>query len=136
MDLSKLLGELYTAEHDDPVVEAEPARDPDPLDTSAQDLSGPDLSAPDWADESRLDEVFASWVPGPPPDAPSAEREMASWSHPDSSGEPDAELRPASQAVPDAAEDLGADRVRSWTRSDDDVLPYRRCRRRLSLLRR
>jgi hypothetical protein len=34
-------------------------------------------AAPEWADEQRLDEAFAEWTPGPPADAPAAEREMA-----------------------------------------------------------
>lgn len=32
---------------------------------------------PEWADEAHLDEVFSSWVPGPPAGASAAEREMA-----------------------------------------------------------
>lgn len=31
---------------------------------------------PEWSEESRLDAAFASWEPGPGPDAPAKEREM------------------------------------------------------------
>jgi hypothetical protein len=58
-DLSNLLGDVYG---DDP------------------DGGLPDLprreQTPEWADESVLDAAFANWVPGPPPDAPAAERGM------------------------------------------------------------
>ena len=50
MDLSKVLGDVYETKQG---------------------------AAPEWADEERLDEAFAEWTPGPPADAPAAEREMA-----------------------------------------------------------
>jgi hypothetical protein len=56
-DLSKVLGDLYEA--DAPAAPAYQA------------------TAPAWADEARLDEAFAQWTPGPPADAPAAEREFA-----------------------------------------------------------
>ena len=60
-DLSNLLGDVYG---DDP--DGEPVhREPSPRDR-----------APDWAEESVLDAAFANWVPGPPPDAPAAERDV------------------------------------------------------------
>lgn len=129
MDLSKLLGELYTAEDDQVVTEEDPSP-PQAFETSP---------GPEWADEAHLDQVFASWVPGPTSDAPAAEREMA-YSHLRSSlDEPSADQPPS--ASPTGAEDgaHGPAEACSWTRSDDDVLPYRRGRgrgRRLSLLRR
>ncbi|HEX2040194.1 MAG TPA: hypothetical protein VHF47_10730 [Acidimicrobiales bacterium] len=49
MDLSKVLGDVYESDR---------------------------RQAPDWADEHRLDEVFAQWTPGPPAEAPAAEREI------------------------------------------------------------
>lgn len=53
MDLSKVLGDVY-----------------------ADDIpSRP--GAPEWADEAHLDEAFADWTPGPPPEAPAVEHEMA-----------------------------------------------------------
>lgn len=56
MDLSKVLGDVYETE----------------------DRPAPAVgSAPEWADEQRLDEVFAKWTPGPPASAPAAEHEMA-----------------------------------------------------------
>lgn len=53
MDLSKVLGDVY-----------------------ADDVSSRP-TAPEWADEAHLDEAFAGWTPGPPPEAPAAEHEMA-----------------------------------------------------------
>jgi len=50
MDLSKVLGDVY--------------------ETGKK-------QAPEWADEQKLDEAFSQWTPGPPADAPAAEREMA-----------------------------------------------------------
>ena len=66
MDLSKLLGDLYETDED-----GAPA---DPPPAAAQE---PPYPGPEWADEARLDEAFAEWRPGPPDDAPAAEREMA-----------------------------------------------------------
>lgn len=63
MDLSKLLSDVYAHDH-------APAPASPPVSTS-------DTDGPEWADEARLDEAFAQWVPGPPDDAPAAEREMA-----------------------------------------------------------
>lgn len=62
-DLSKVLGDLYDA--------PEPAAP----DTAAQNRFQP--AAPEWADEERLDQAFSGWTPGPPADAPAAEREMS-----------------------------------------------------------
>ncbi len=128
MDLSKLLGELYTAE-DGHVDEEEAPSPPTALDPSL---------GPDWADETRLDQVFASWVPGPTADAPAAEREMAYSDLPSSLHE--ASTNQPLSATPRGAGDeaqAGSAEARSWTRSDDDVLPHRRGRgRRLNLLRR
>lgn len=56
MDLSKVLDDVY--------------------DTEKRPTPRAD-AAPAWADEQKLDEVFAQWTPGPPADAPAAEREMA-----------------------------------------------------------
>lgn len=39
-------------------------------------MTSPD-EGPDWADEAHLDEVFSTWVPGPPDSASAAEKEMA-----------------------------------------------------------
>lgn len=59
-DLSRVLGDLYG--------ESEQAAAP---------ASSFRPTAPEWADDERLDEAFASWTPGPPADAPAAEREMS-----------------------------------------------------------
>jgi len=53
MDLSKVLDDVYDA-----------SNKPTP----------PAEAGPAWADEQRLDEVFSQWTPGPPADAPAAER--------------------------------------------------------------
>lgn len=58
MDLSKVLGDVY-----------------------ADDVSSR-AAAPEWADEAHLDEAFADWTPGPPPEAPAAEHEMAAHDDP------------------------------------------------------
>lgn len=39
--------------------------------------SGSGAAGPAWASDDALDEVFADWVPGPPADAPEAERAYA-----------------------------------------------------------
>lgn len=65
MDLSKLLGDLYQTDETD---------SPDAMPAAS---SSQPAAAPEWANEARLDEAFASWKPGPPDDAPAAERELA-----------------------------------------------------------
>ena len=60
-DLSNLLGDVYG---DDP--DGEPVRREPPAEGRS--------AAPAWADESVLDAAFANWTPGPPLDAPAAER--------------------------------------------------------------
>lgn len=60
-DLSKVLGDLYDTS----------APSPSPAEARFQP------TAPEWADEERLDEAFDGWTPGPPADAPAAEREMS-----------------------------------------------------------
>ncbi len=164
MDLSKLLDDLY--EGDDSAAGTDEGAGGD--DSGSSDATGdaedhePAMAgfgadaAPDWSDEARLDQVFASWTPGPPSDAPAAEREMAYAAAPaPSTPAAPSGLEPES-AFPDAFPELstsdedGADplseqtwaepaEARAWTRSDDDVLPHTRRRRtgaRLSLRRR
>lgn len=65
MDFSKALGDLYGTDKSDAGEDAG-APPPPPAD-----------EGPEWADEARLDAAFGSWVPGPPADAPAAERQMA-----------------------------------------------------------
>ena len=133
MDLSKVLGDVYAGHA---------------AATTPQ-------NGPDWADEAHLDQAFADWTPGPPADAPAAEREMAA--HVDTStrrridddlanaltealtssasvsSEPVyAELMAEIPAAPAEPEP-----VHHWTRGDDDVLPSRAGgRKRFSLLSR
>lgn len=68
-DLSKVLGDVYGAGQP-----ATPAAAPAPADAEAAPRREP--AAPEWADDSRLDEAFANWNPGPGPDAPAAERDL------------------------------------------------------------
>ena len=68
-DLSKVLGDVYSAARPAP-----PAVAPTP--DEPQTDAAPGRLAPAWADESRLDEAFANWNPGPGPDAPAAERDL------------------------------------------------------------
>lgn len=68
-DLSKVLGDVYGAGQP-----ATPADAPAPAGDEAAPRREP--AAPEWADDSRLDEAFANWNPGPGPDAPAAERDL------------------------------------------------------------
>lgn len=147
MDLSKLLGDLYTSD-DDHAGNGHGDDDHagDHHDATGKELASPpgalETSAgPDWSNETRLDQVFASWTPGPPSDAPAAEREMAYSGLPASTE--GARLPAASDSeVEDGVTDVAVPApatAETWTRSDDDVLPYRRSRGRsgrLSRLRR
>lgn len=80
-------------------------------DAHAAPVEGCGPTVPDWAEDDVLDRAFASWTPGPPADAPSAEREMVKLAV-----EPDGE-RASTGGTPQA----GA----RWMRSDDDILPPR-----------
>ena len=64
-----MLGNVYG--DDAPAAEAGAAAD-----TTV--VTRPVAKLPEWADEDVLDEAFAQWVPGPPADAPAAERSMLS----------------------------------------------------------
>ncbi|MDP8992605.1 MAG: hypothetical protein M3N31_06095 [Actinomycetota bacterium] len=158
MDLSKLLGDLYDAEKTAAPPGGDQSEDDRPADEHPADHRGdpPTASAldtsagPEWSDEAHLDEVFASWTPGPPSDAPAAERAM---------GDPDASdpRRDAPLPQPRAEAPVGAEpgsevdeggseqgtsepaQPLRWVRAHDDVLPHRRGGRRgprLNLLRR
>ncbi len=154
MDLSKLLGDLYeTNEVDAPV-------DTPLAPTSAVAPSARPAPGPEWADEALLDEAFASWRPGPPDDAPAAEREMANGfpgtDYPELEGVlshdelgalvtdrdqsmAEGELPGSAQAHAEAGETVDTGPARMWTRADDDVLTHRRSggrRLKLSLRRR
>src|SRR5207302_165744 len=109
-DLSDLLGELYGRDPDGPPVRHEPA---------AEQRMVPEWRAqravPDWADEDELDRAFASWRPGPPADAPAAERADAA-AH---------ETTPTTTAV--GLLEPPAD-TPFWAPEHDDILPARRAR--------
>lgn len=65
-DLSDMLGDVYGDDAEGERVAPEPGAQPG-------DGSPP---APAWAAESVLDAAFANWTPGPPLDAPAAERDV------------------------------------------------------------
>jgi hypothetical protein len=145
-DLSRLLGDVYgTDAVEDHVVEAVPAQE------LAGELAGADLPA--WADEALLDEAFADWVPGPPSDAPAAERDALTAL----ATEPTEAVLPLpetlAEALPVEAEwffdvpaetpatvgavepapvvDLDADApLVPWQRADDDLLPAKARRKK------
>jgi hypothetical protein len=86
-DLSNLLGDVYGDDADgEPVAPVPPAQHRDPArpgpDATSRGLPAPEATsratsaAPAWADESVLDAAFANWTPGPPLDAPAAERDV------------------------------------------------------------
>ena len=118
MDLSKVLDDVYDASNNKP--------------------ASPAGSAPTWADEQRLDEVFSQWTPGPPADAPAAEREIVDALDHETAGaiaeilapgtpDPAPVSFPAVELEPDpVAEALYAEpepfaEPRKWVRGDDDV---------------
>jgi hypothetical protein len=70
-DLSDMLGDVYG---DD--ANGEPARPAAEAASGAQPAPKAPSAAPAWADESVLDAAFANWTPGPPLDAPAAERDV------------------------------------------------------------
>ncbi|HYE76669.1 MAG TPA: hypothetical protein VEI97_01655 [bacterium] len=110
-----MLEDLYPEENDQRGDEAPapPAEGPEPTD---QEHKGPE-----WADEARLEEVFSSWTPGPPADAPDAEREMAHGlgSDLDLQAELSDDHFDAVVLESDRLEDVPR---QGWSRSEDDVL--------------
>lgn len=90
-DLSELLGDLYgtygSPDPDGPPVRHEPpAHERAPL--------------PDWADDDELDRAFAGWQPGPPPEAPAAERNVLADALSEALLMPDVDQRPLPAPVP------------------------------------
>ena len=165
MDLSKLLDDLYEADGsatgagDPAAVEVARSSDGTAGDQYQETAMGFHTgAAPEWSDEARLDEVFAFWTPGPPSDAPAAEREMAYAGGPGLAAPAAPSDMDLDASFPEAFPELSADQIgaelpsehgrsepeleageaRPWSRSDDDVLPHsrRRAGRRLSLRRR
>ena len=158
-DLSRLLGDVYRSGPATPAAADETTADEE---TTGTDGSGSKTTAdpprpatlsgalPEWADESVLDEAFANWVPGPPGDAPQAERGMLtdlaavapqvdrSWPADAPPAPIDDRVSSLAEAVPVApdfifpqASDaevtgrLPAPVPGHWQRSDDDLLPAR-----------
>jgi hypothetical protein len=128
-DLSQLLDDLY----------ALPGADTD----ADADEAPAATRAPEWSSEEALDEVFASWVPGPGDDASSAERSIVSEVH----DAPVAEVPPMDTWLSDTEPTTAASfeelapvvtltpMTLRWSPSDDDILPRKRGPRR-SLRRR
>jgi hypothetical protein len=166
-DLSRLLGDVYGASSTPPddvdAVDATapmPAPAPDDPPAPPVEAAGTGPAAPGWADEQVLDEAFAEWVPGPPPDASAEERGMLADVEPaETVAEPiDIDAWLGTEVVDDDAEggadqateafeafvpppppepmiddDGPADADAPWTRTSDDLLPRGRRGRRLSL---
>jgi hypothetical protein len=105
---------------------------------------------PEWADEDVLDQAFAQWVPGPPADAPAAERSMLTELATDTpvsapvaavaaatsiNGFDDLDTSPLDDLYqpmidPELAEATAQSAVehalsRGWQRGDDDILPVK-----------
>ena len=156
-DLSNLLGDVYGDDGDkDKDKDKDAAKDaakptgaPSGTDDAAEDGSTapPDEgSAPEWSADERLDEAFAEWSPGPPPEAPEAERKVVELGDPGDGDlhealaaalaapalEGDATMpAPAGDETVADAETVAATvpMARPWQRSDDDILPAGRRRR-------
>jgi hypothetical protein len=83
-DLSDMLGDVYGDDADGERVAPEPPAPPRDGSPALPEATGPlpeatsraTSAAPAWADESVLDAAFANWTPGPPLDAPAAERDV------------------------------------------------------------
>ena len=152
-DLSRLFGDVYGTGDERPA-------DPEAVDEHASTAEAPVEGAPSgepgqattlsgalpaWADDTVLDEAFANWVPGPPDDAPGAERGMLSdlASRPAEATSPPTDPRstPVADAVPgnpnfifpsgdEAGGGLPVPAPSRWQRGDDDLLPLRARSRR------
>jgi hypothetical protein len=138
-DLSRLLGDVYQDETPADGVPADPVRPV--VGAPATSFDG---RLPEWADDEVLDKAFASWVPGPPADAPAAERTMLTdlaadrgeWIVPVEAPVPPP--APALADVPFHAEVQpapvpfgGAAALAGWQRSHDDIIVGGGRRRRL-----
>ena len=141
-DLSNLLGDVYGDDDGDKKNKKKSAP------KEGAEATPEEGSAPDWSADERLDEAFAEWSPGPPPEAPEAERKVVELGDP---GDGDlnealaaALAQPSSEATvtsPTPAPEADAPAVeaadttvpvpvaRPWQRSDDDILPAGRRRR-------
>lgn len=108
----------------------------EPVRRSAEADPGEGVVVPEWAEDSVLDRFFASWTPGPPPDAPRAELRMVELVAPFQSGVPDGGVpgdgngngsRDATEEPPATTAATGPTRR---ARADDDVFPGARRRDR------
>jgi hypothetical protein len=84
---------------------------------------------PAWSSDTALDEVFANWIPGPT--SPAAERANPVETTLEQIGHvaPDIEAHDDPVVVTPMV-------VPGWSRADDDILPPKAARRRLTLRRR
>lgn len=86
--------------------------------------------APSWSSEEALDEVFASWVPGPSEHAGATERSMVAGSGDEVAFIPTPTMDEwLLETEPVAAPPVVAGPAR-WSPSDDDILPAKRRSRR------
>jgi hypothetical protein len=89
--------------------------------------------APEWSSAEALDEVFASWVPGPGDDAPAAQRSIVAEvrTEPVVTALADDEWLHGTEPVLPDPEPVGVAPVLArWSPSDDDILPSAGRRRR------
>jgi hypothetical protein len=115
-DLSQLLGDLYADETMVP-------------------------KAPEWSSEEALDDAFASWVPGPAEGAAAAEHSIVAGAlhdepapvAPVADDDWAAMTAPAPLPVTAVDEHAATAAFMRWSPSDDDILPSRRAKARLSL---
>jgi hypothetical protein len=122
---------------DEAVQPAWPDDDAGTPDTSPSQPSLAQATAvPDWAEDDVLDRFFASWTPGPPPDAPSAELEMVDLvasrddPAPDDGAEPNGNGHHRLDRPGEPASTPAATGRTRWARADDDVFPGTRRRGR------
>src|SRR5436190_17213398 len=85
-DLSNLLGDVY-GDDDGDGTGKHAAKDTDAPKDAAAPKDGAEATpdegtAPEWSADERLDEAFAEWSPGPPPEAPEAERKVVELGDP------------------------------------------------------
>ena len=149
-DLSNLLGDVYGDDDGDGDKDAAGKAAADKAATNkaapegATEAAPQESGAPEWSADERLDEAFAEWSPGPPPEAPDAERKVVEIGDPGDGdlhealaaalAQPPSDATvssPAPEADTAAVEPVAATApvARPWQRSDDDILPAGRRRR-------
>jgi hypothetical protein len=86
---------------------------------------------PAWSTDTALDEVFANWIPGPQPTSSVAEPANPVEAPLEQTGHvaPQIEVHDDPGVVAPTA-------TPGWSRADDDILPPKAARRRLTFRRR